>query len=266
MKNHQIAFFLKNDNKEAVNYLKKYKLYSKINDWYEKVPKAIPPDYLDLARLHNLILKRKVFTVLEFGIGFSTLVIANALIENKKVFDSNTRILKNKMRNNNFFELHCVDSSKDWIDTALAQLGNEYSHIIKMSHSLSHSGTFNGRACHYYDSLPDIIPDFIYLDGPDPKDVKSNNKIVGTWKNSDRTVMSADLLMLEPLLLPGTFILIDGRTANARFLQHHFYRNWEIIHNKEGDITIMELQEAPLGEINEITLKYCLLNDYENWK
>ena len=31
--------------------------------------------------------------------------------------------------------------------------------------------------------------------------------------------MAADLLLMESILLPGTFILVDGRTNNARFLE-----------------------------------------------
>ena len=31
--------------------------------------------------------------------------------------------------------------------------------------------------------------------------------------------MSCDILKIEPFLIPGTIILIDGRTANANFLK-----------------------------------------------
>ena len=33
--------------------------------------------------------------------------------------------------------------------------------------------TFNGRACTMYNSLPNICPDFIYLDGPDQFKIKA---------------------------------------------------------------------------------------------
>ena len=46
-----------------------------------------PPEIKDLVNLHKLIRKRKVFTVLEFGIGFSSIVIADALLKNKNDFE-----------------------------------------------------------------------------------------------------------------------------------------------------------------------------------
>jgi hypothetical protein len=62
--------------------------------------------------------------------------------------------------------------------------------------------------------------------------------------------MSADLLVMEPILLPGTFVLIDGRTNNARFLERNFQRNWTMVHDREGDITSFELVEDRLGPYN----------------
>ena len=38
--------------------------------------------------------------------------------------------------------------------------------------------------------------------------------------------MNGDLLSLEHFLLPGCLIVLDGRTANARFLISNFQRNW----------------------------------------
>jgi hypothetical protein len=40
------------------------------------------PDAEDLCRLHRIIRERKVFNVMEFGIGYSTLVMADALSKN----------------------------------------------------------------------------------------------------------------------------------------------------------------------------------------
>ena len=38
-----------------------------------------PPDPVDLHRLHSSIRMRKVTTILEFGVGYSTLVMADAI-------------------------------------------------------------------------------------------------------------------------------------------------------------------------------------------
>jgi hypothetical protein len=61
---------------------------------------------------------------------------------------------------------------------------------------------------------------------------------------------SGDLLLMEPILLPGTLILVDGRTNNARFLQRNFERNWNMVYDAKGDITTFELIEGRLGPYN----------------
>ena len=77
---------------------------------------------------------------------------------------------------------------------------------------------FNGRICTEYEFLPLINPDFIYLDGPNPFSVSGNISNFNT-AHKDLMPMASDILKIEPFLLPGTIILIDGRTANANFLK-----------------------------------------------
>ena len=62
--------------------------------------------------------------------------------------------------------------------------------------------------------------------------------------------MSADLLLMESTFLPGTFILVDGRTNNARFLGNNFKRNYEVNWDKDQDVTTFELNEERLGKYN----------------
>ena len=53
-----------------------------------KLEIPFPPQAQDLARLHQLIRQRKSFTVLEFGLGLSTIVMADALMKNQEEFDA----------------------------------------------------------------------------------------------------------------------------------------------------------------------------------
>ena len=117
--------------------------------------------------------------------------------------------------------------------------------------------TFNGRICHFYDKIPNVVPDFIYLDGPSPKDVKGSVNGLD-FQLFDRTGISADTLLMESTFLPGTFILVDGRTNNARFLKNNFQRNFEYFHHIEEDVHTFELIEHPLGIYNRNSLVYCL--------
>lgn len=217
----------------------------------------LEPDYCDLARLHQLAVSRKVFTVLEFGIGWSTIILADALRANERKW----KVLgdKNDFRIRDPFKIFSIDSSQKWIDIVNEMVPSDLKKYIEISYSEVEAGLFDNRICHFYKNIPDVVPDFIYLDGPDPADVKGNINGL-TWKNLERTVMSGDILSMEPTLLPGTFIIIDGRTNNARFLENNLQRKWKINHNKEEDITTMELTEHSLGKINEEKISYCLGN------
>ena len=225
------------------------------SDYVEKAHDAVsgklqiplPPDLDDLARIHKLIRKRKSFTILEFGVGLSSIVIADALSKNKKEFEKLS--FKPELRNNYMFQLFCVDADNKWIEHSKKYFPSKLKGLIHFHHSAISIGTFNDRICHYYDTLPDIVPDFIYLDGPAPKDVKGCLNGL-TFQCDERTVMSADILRMEPILLPGTLILVDGRTNNARFLSNNFQRNFEIIWDKESDITTFDLKEERLGKYN----------------
>ena len=206
-----------------------------------------PPDAEDLARLHRLVRKRKAFTVLEFGSGLSTIVIADALSKNKADFLDLEE--KPELRNRFMFQIFSVESDKQWIEHSQSNVPKHLLEHVNFHYSEIKIDTFNGRICHFYDNLPDIVPDFIYLDGPNPKDVKGNVNGM-TFQCDERTVMAADLLLMESILLPGTFILVDGRTNNARFLKKNFQRNFEMSWDKDGDVTSFELQEERLGKYN----------------
>jgi hypothetical protein len=206
-----------------------------------------PPDAGDLVRLHKLVRERKCFTILEFGVGYSTVIMADALRQNER--DWNNLASRPEIRNRHMFRIFSVDTSKKWIDVAQGRIPDGLSEYITLHHSDAEIGTFEGRLCHFYTHLPDVIADFIYLDGPLPAEVKGSIRGM-TFQCPERTVMSGDLLLMEPTFLPGTFILVDGRTNNARFLERHFSRQYRVHWDKDGDITTFELDEERLGKYN----------------
>lgn len=209
--------------------------------------KAIPIDKEDLVRIHRLIRSRMSFTVLEFGVGFSTVIIGDALMKNK--MDWEQLDPAPKIRNRFQFQCFSVDTSLKWITVAQKRLPENLKAFVNFQHSTVEIGTYNGQLCHFYKQLPDIVPDFIYLDGPDPKAVQGTINGL-SFQCNERTVMSGDLLLMEPILLPGTFVLIDGRTNNARFLKNNLKREYEIIWDRDGDVTTIELKEERLGKYN----------------
>jgi hypothetical protein len=160
-----------------------------------------------------------VFTVLEFGVVYSLLIIADALLKNKNDFEKLK--IKPGIRKENIFELHSLDANKFWINKFVKQIPKEFRKTIHVQYSSVSISEFNKRIYHFFNKLPNIIPDFIYVDGPAAYDVKG--KIRGiSFNKIERTVMNGDLLSIEPFFTPVIFILIDGRTNMARFLKNNF--------------------------------------------
>lgn len=240
-------------NIEGLKYLNDNGLF--LNEFDNLDSNSIPPNYSDLARLHKLVRERKVFTILEFGVGWSSLVLADALYKNKIDFESepqNSSLIKDDM-----FNLFSLDTSQHWIDIAKKRIFDYLLPYVNFKFSEVEIGEWNGKICHFYNKIPDILPDFIYLDGPDPKDVKGEIRGLTFGKN-DRFVLSADLLLMEPLLLPHTLILVDGRVSNSRFLKTNFSRNWQMEYNEITDISVFELIEDSIGKRNDTKIKYQL--------
>lgn len=212
----------------------------------------IATEYDDLIRLHHLIISRKVTTILEFGVGKSTAVFNHALSYNKGLHQD---FVKNNLRRSNLFECYSVDNNKEWIEVTkknFKNLENVHFHCSPVETS-----TFNDRICTLYKELPNICPDFIYLDGPDQFSSTGDVRGIST-RHPDRLPMAADLLTIEYFLLPGTLIVVDGRTANAAFLKNNFQRNWMHYYSESFDQHFFELQERPLGPYNKRQIEYCL--------
>jgi len=216
------------------------------------------PKIHDLVRLHRLCLARKVMTVLEFGCGFSSLIFAHALKLNSQ---NHGDFVRENLRRHHFFEVHSVDDMPDYLDLARQRTPEDLSAFANFHQSAVNMTQFNGRICTEYHELPNICPDLVYLDGPSQHSATGTINGI-TTAHSDRLPMSCDLLKIEHFFLPGTLIIVDGRTANARFLKSNFQRQWAYLHDRQSDVHYFELQETPLGKYNKLQLEYCLGNEW----
>lgn len=212
------------------------------------------PDWQDLVRLHWTILQRRVTTVLEFGCGYSTLVMAHALALNEA---EHGEYVRKNLRRNNAFEVHSVDDVPEYIEKARARIPERLSKHWDIQYSRCRMVEWNGRIATAYDRLPNICPDLVYLDGPSQHSVAGDVAGIST-RHPDRLPMSCDLLRIEHLLLPGTLVIVDGRTANARFLAKNLQRDWYVSRVEEEDVTLFEQQEKPLGKWNRRQIAYCV--------
>lgn len=230
-----------------IGFSKKIKKWETI-DPDNQIPS--PPEFDDLVRLHYLAILRKARVILEFGIGKSTSVLLDALKINEQNYKE---IVINELRVTEPFRIYSVDNNINWIEKVSSYFINDYHFNKHFSECIM--GEFNSRICTFYENLPNIRPDFIYLDGPSQFGVKGNVRGIST-EHKDRMPMSADILAFEHFLEPGTLIVVDGRTANARFLYHNFQRNWVYHYEKDFDQHFFLLTEPPLGLWNEAALNF----------
>lgn len=230
-------------------YLEEVGLLKLLTNFQSKIDKnqLIMYNKSDLVYLHKLVRSKKSFTSLEFGVGFSTIVIAHAHYMNKIEFDSLT--IKKELRNSQLFKHFVVESNEFWLANTKANFPETLKDFVSFNFSECRINLYNGQICSLYDSIPNIVPDFIYLDGPDPLDVKGEINGIN-FSCKERTIISGDILLLESTLLPGTNILVDGRVNNCRFLKNNFKRNFKFYWDKEGDRTLITLEEERLGKYN----------------
>lgn len=210
------------------------------------------PKWNDLARLHHIACERKVSSVLEFGCGYSTIVLAEALYQNRR---RHGEYISKNFRRSNAFEHHVVDDMEKYLALTREKVPSHLADIVHFHASPVQMTTFNGRVATEYETLPNLAPDLIYLDGPSRYSVLGDVNGI-TTAHASGLPMACDLLKIEHFLTPGMMIVVDGRTANARFLKSNFQRRWA--YETIDDIHLFELQEAPLGDLNRRQIEFCL--------
>ncbi len=206
----------------------------------------IPPQWPDLARLHWLCLSREVISVVEFGSGQSTAVIAHALKLNEAELSEWVRMHR---RHQEPFTLTTVDESPSWLEIAMSRVPANLRNRIKPVSSTVSVGTFAGRVCTFYEGVPEIVADLVYFDGPSQYGHNNPNNLLDIGK-AHLMPMAGDILPVEHFFEPGAVIVFDGRTSNARFVDVNLQRGWKHEFLRDSGVHIFELQEESLGPVN----------------
>ena len=212
------------------------------------------PELKDLYRLHQFIILNKRLNVLEYGTGWSSLVILHALKINEKKLKKKALKLRFKKK----FFLTVVDNEKKFLKKSkirISKFFRKQTKNITFHYSDNIMTTYNERICSYFKSHPTLNPDFIYLDGPDQFKIKKRINNI-TISDYEMMPMNVDIIKYENFLTPGTIILSDGRTANTRFLKNNFQRKWLYKEDKKNDQNIFLLKESILGKVNKDQLKF----------
>lgn len=248
--NKKSISFLKNffNEKKLSNIIKDYQNVSKI-DPNKTTSSIIRPRLQELYFLYNLVKLNKRLTCLEFGSGYSTLLISLALLENAINFKNK----KLNIKKSNMFELFTIDNEKKYLQITKNRNSKIFKNFkfkpkINYLFSKCSSELYNGKITHSFDKLPQCIPDFIYLDGPSNKINGSTNNFV--FNHPDVPIMSSDILKIEYFLNNQTIIVIDGRHHNVIFLKNNLKRNWIYYYVKFVNKHIFLLDETPTGIIS----------------
>lgn len=247
------------------NYYKKYKLERLIDTQNFKKKNFSPsyifnnnnksvylPDIKDLIRLHYTVTSRKVTKVLEFGVGYSTIFIADALRHNSKKY---SKFVNLNLRRSNPFKVHSVDSNKKYLNLFKKKLSKDLKKYIYTNFSSATITSFKGQICSKLTKIPNVAPDLIYIDGPSFLDIKGSIDGIH-FNNKDRTTLNCNILRMENFLLPGTLIIWDGQTNNARFNSANFVRKWHSKRLNDIDISFSEQIESPLGYLNKKQINF----------
>ncbi len=226
-----------------------------LNQLPEDLNFTLPPELNKLYFLHQFILLNKRINILEFGSGWSSVIFSHALNKNKNKYKN---IVNNKIRRVDPFKLKIIETYKKFIRYSETKLKKNLGSKIKNYKFLLSKvqmTNYNGNICTEYLKLPLYSPDFIYLDGPDQRNVlKEINGI--TTNYTDFFPMSCDILKVEFFLTPGTILIVDGRGANADFLKKNFKRKWKYQYIEKVGHHIFTLNEQSLGKYNSNQIKF----------
>jgi len=223
-------FFLRH-HKKALSYLSAKHFFENIRYGVTKKDDIFQDKskLFDLAHIHRQVSNRAPKTILEFGCGTSTVIMAYALEELEK-----TGAVKNP-------HLHVVEASPEWIKIVESSIPDHLKKYVTFHASPAVATEYESQIAHRHTILPDIIPDFIYLDGPSPANV--TGQINGISFDISKPPISLDILLYEPLLRTGAFIILDGRVNNMYFLKRNLKRKYRFAWNRICQYSTFELIE-----------------------
>lgn len=210
------------------------------------------PEVRDLYRLYNFVIDNCVISILEFGSGWSTLALSMGLEFNEYKLKT---LYTGYKRNCNSFRLCSVDSSKFFSDKAVNRLSENQRKLVDVFISKPYLNKFQGYPVSTWKPVPRFDFDLIYLDAPEPEQIVVEETALPMSTLYDLPI-AGDICINEPYILPSTSIIVDGRTANVRFLESKLYRNWSVKTYTAQDISILYLDEEPLGSINDAHISF----------
>jgi hypothetical protein len=182
----------------------------------QRSPTTIPPDFADLWFLYKTVRYRKPRVILEFGSGCSTAVFAQALADNQALSSQHSGYL------------YSVDADLYWFKDTAKSMPSHLKNFYEIIHSSLLHVDYEGTPAFQHANVPDVIPNFLYLDGP--------------ALTKERQV-ALDVLLMEDKLSADFFMVIDGRKTNTEFLKRHLKRKYAIRERKFFNNRVFKLSQ-----------------------
>ncbi len=155
--------------------------------------RAYTPEYYDLFRLVRFVRERKPQVLWEFGSGWSTCFLGQAVADNQ------TGIL------------YSMEADADWCRNTRSMLSPDVQAWVELRHVVPERVTVGGECASKYPWRPPAVPQFIYVDGP---------------AGAGKCPGNADILEIEEQLEPGCLIVLDSRQKTTEFLRRTLRRKW----------------------------------------
>jgi hypothetical protein len=160
---------------------------------------AISPEFIDLWFLYRTIRHRKPRIILEFGSGCSTVMMAQALWDNQC----------HSPEKGGYF--YSVDADPYWAEATAKAMPTHLQKVCQVVYSplleVEHAGILGFR----HTNVPDVAPNFLYLDGP---------VLTPTRK------VALDVLDMEDKFPQDFYMVVDDRQENTMFLKRNMRRTY----------------------------------------
>ena len=172
-------------------------------------PNALAPDYADLWFLYQLVRETKPKIVIEFGSGCSTVIIAQALADN------------------GVGHITSIDAQDAWAEVTKSSVPDDLEAYCEVVYSPVVEEEFAGIPVFRHSNVPDLRPDFLYLDGPTLRPGRQ---------------VAVDPVIIEDGFQDGFVMAVDGRLANVDFLDDHLKRDYLVRRHRFSSSTVFRLK------------------------
>ena len=105
-------------------------------------------------------------------------------------------LIENQKENNIDGKLFSVDGNDKWLNNILNLIPKNFLEYSSFLYSKPKISSYNNQIISFHENLPDVSPNFIYLDGPSHRDVEGDIKNI-MFKENKLKITKESLSMLK---------------------------------------------------------------------